>query len=128
MLDTAPAPAKTNVEGPAEGWADVEPARKKQDFGGPRVKWVREFAFAQKGPEDKTACRRRLYAAMAEKAMSKDSLKAAEHAQSTCEKLDKMAKCKCARSDAAKLLQVAYKALTDLKTAKAKLFKALKAE
>eukprot|EP00435_Cladocopium_sp_Y103_P003563 s416_g1.t1 len=55
---------------------------------------------------------------MAEKAMAKDSLKAAEHAQSTCEKLDKMAKSKCARSGAAKLLEVAYKALTDLKTAK----------
>eukprot|EP00435_Cladocopium_sp_Y103_P006631 s2461_g2.t1 len=55
MLDTAPAPAKTNVEGPAEGWADVEPARKKEKLGGLRVKWVRELAFVQKGPEDKTA-------------------------------------------------------------------------
>ncbi|CAL1148514.1 unnamed protein product [Cladocopium goreaui] len=62
----------------------------------------------------------------AEKTMVKDSLKAAEHGQRTCEKLDKMAKGKCVRSEAAKLLQVAYKALTDLKAAK--LFKALKAE
>ena len=60
--------------------------------------------------------------------MVKDSLKAAEHGQRTCEKLDKMAKGKCVRSEAGKLLQVAYKALTDLKAAKAKLFKALKAE
>lgn len=64
----------------------------------------------------------------AEKIMVKDSLKAADHGQKTCEKLDKMAKGKCARSEATKLLQVAYKALTDLKAAKVKLMKALKAE
>ena len=64
----------------------------------------------------------------AEKIMVKDSLKAADHGQKTCEKLDKMAKGKCARSEATKLLQVAYTALTDLKAAKVKLMKALKAE
>ena len=64
----------------------------------------------------------------AEKTVVKDSLKAAKHGKKTCEKLDKLAEGKCVRSGAAKLLQVAYKALTDLEAAKAKPFKALKAE
>ena len=58
--------------------------------------------------------------------MVQESMKNAEACQKVCLKLDKMAKGKVSCSEAGKLLQVAYKALTDLKGTKARLFKALK--
>ena len=50
MPETSPNAAAATPD----DWADVEPAQKKQRIGGPRVKWVGELAFVQKGRENNT--------------------------------------------------------------------------